>query len=466
MNQKQLLLVVISSIFLLVTGVLIFSPGPKVANNLSCDLSDKESSDRKSDNISISVHVDGSGSMLGYVTNSNSRYVRAMERLYNIFSLTKSRPNTTVEYFRAGYNKQSRKNNQKLTASEFRKAQIQGFYNGTDNNFPGVSSGLASAIIPPEKEDKLFVLVTDLYQDDADVTKLNRKIQETYFNQGRKGYAVGILAVRSEFNGEVYLVGNNQGKFPYVAQGEPSEKLRPFYILFMGPYSDVAFYLNKLKDNAKGIFTASESVIFSPNNLVKNLSSLATSKFELTKEVKEKLRQTKSLSNGKVALQIKDNSQIQLWKIISKTSQTLSIPYSTNFASLKDSLLIDDTTIKTNVTLKNLNQNKSSDRAKALLQLDNWKIDNNKLNFTAKISPNRIQQSGIYYFTVDAVAKDLQEQEWWDTWNWTAGRDAQNDGSKTHNLSNFLRGMKTLTTEIMKTESSIIGRFCYAIQKD
>ena len=462
MNQKQLLLLVISSILLLVTGVLILSPGPEVANNLSCDLSDQESSDRKSDNISISVHVDGSGSMLGYVTNSNSRYVKAMERLYNIFSLVKSRPNTTVEYFRAGLSK-AKKNNQKLTPSEFRKAQIPGFYNGT--TFPGVSSGLASAIIPPEKEDKLFVLVTDLYQDEADVTKLNETIQKTYFNQGRKGYAVGILAVRSEFNGQVYLVGNNQGKFPYVAQGEPLEKLRPFYILFMGPYSDVAFYLNKLKDNAKGILTASESVIFSPNNLVNNLSSLATSKPELTREVKEKLRQTKSLSNGKVAVQIKDNSQIQLWKIINNTSQTLSIPYSTNFAPLKDSLPIDDTTIKTNVKVKNLNQNQSSDQAKALLQLDNWKIDN-KLDFTAKISPNRIQRPGIYYFTVDAVAKDLQEQPWWKEWNWTAGRDAPNDGSKTHNLSNFLRGMKTLTTEIMKTEPSIIGRFCYAIQKD
>ncbi|WP_414567044.1 hypothetical protein [Nostoc sp. CCY 9925] len=461
MNQKTVFLVVISSIFLLGAGVLIFSPGPKTKNDLLCDLSLEKSSHPKSDKISISVHVDGSGSMLGYVTNSNSRYVKALDLLYDTFSLVKSRPQTTVKYFRSG------NNNQKLTISEFKKAQQTEFYDGRNStNFPPVSSGLDSAIIPPEKEDKLFVLVTDLYQNEADVTSLNKKIQETYLNKERKGYAVGILAFKSEFNGKVYVLGNNQEQFIYDTQGKPLERFRPFYILIMGPYDDIVYYIDKLKNNGKDIFDETKSVIFSPTNLVSNLSSLATSKLELTREVKESLRQTKSLNDGKVAVQIKDNSPIKLWNITSNSSQTLSIPYSVDFVPLNDSLPIDDKTIQTHVKVESLNQKQTSDEAKSLLQLDDWKVDNKKLNFTANINPKSVQKPGIYYFTVDALAKDLQEQEWWDKWSWTAGRDAQNDGSKTHNLSNFLRGLKTLTTEIMETEQPIIGRFCYTIQKN
>lgn len=460
MNQRTVLLVVISSILLLSAGVLIFSPGPKVKNDLLCDLSLEKSSHPKSDKISISVHVDGSGSMLGYVTNSNSRYVKALDLLYNTFSLVKSRSNTTVEYFRSG------NNNQKLTGSEFRKAQKTEFYDGSNSNFLPVSSGLDSAIIPPEKEDKLFVLVTDLYQNEADVTRLNRKIQETYLNKQRKGYAVGILAIKSEFNGKVYVVGNNQEEFIYDTQGKPMERFRPFYILIMGPYDDIVYYMDKLKDNAKDIFDGTKLVIFSPTNLVSNLSSLATSKLELTREVKESLRQTKSLNNGKVGVQIKDNSPIKLWNITNNSSERLSIPYSVDFSPFNYSLPIDEKTIQTNVKVEILNQKQASDEAKSLLQLDGWKVYNKKLNFTANINPRSTQQAGIYYYTVDALAKDLQEQEWWDNWSWTAGRDAQYDGSKTHNLSNFLRGLKTLTTEIMETEKPIVGRFCYAIQKN
>jgi hypothetical protein len=175
MNQKTLLLTVFGILFL-GAGVLIFSPSPQVKNDLSCDLSLQKNTYSKADNITISVHVDGSGSMLGYVANSNNRYVKILDELYNTFSLIKSRPNTTVEYFRSG-NK-----NQKLTASDFRKSQKSEFYDGSNPKFPGVSSGLDSAITSPEKEDKLFVLVTDLYQDDADVTRLNKKI----FKQRKK----------------------------------------------------------------------------------------------------------------------------------------------------------------------------------------------------------------------------------------------------------------------------------------
>jgi hypothetical protein len=74
--------------------------------------------------------------------------------------------------------------------------------------------------------------------------------------------------------------------------------------------------------------------------------------------------------------------------------------------------------------------------------------------------------SGIYFFTIDTIAKDLQEQPWWEEWNSTEAN--RNDGSKTFHISKFLRQLKKLTTDIMTRENSqtVLGRFCYAIQKD
>ncbi|MEC4819151.1 MAG: hypothetical protein SAK29_38640 [Scytonema sp. PMC 1069.18] len=76
-----------------------------------------------------------------------------------------------------------------------------------------------------------------------------------------------------------------------------------------------------------------------------------------------------------------------------------------------------------------------------------------------------MQSGGVYLFTVNAVANKLQEQQWWEEWNST--QENITDGSKTYNLERFLQQLRNLTSDLMREKSQpIVGRFCYAIQRN
>jgi hypothetical protein len=97
------------------------------------------------------------------------------------------------------------------------------------------------------------------------------------------------------------------------------------------------------------------------------------------------------------------------------------------------------------------------------LKINDWKVTENQLGFVPKIDPSKIQP-GVYFVTVDAVAKKLEKQTWWK--EWSANEDSK-DGSKTNNLLRFLEEIQTITTDLMNVQAnqSVIGRFCYSIQK-
>ena len=88
---------------------------------------------------------------------------------------------------------------QKITSSEYYNSGISSvFYDGSSNQFPEVSSPIDAAIISPEKEQKkMTVIITDLQQNSGDVTKLNKVINDTYYNIDNRDYAVGIWAIKS-----------------------------------------------------------------------------------------------------------------------------------------------------------------------------------------------------------------------------------------------------------------------------
>ncbi|MEB3148303.1 MAG: hypothetical protein VKL60_04685, partial [Sphaerospermopsis sp.] len=53
----------------------------------------------KSNNLSVSIYLDGSGSMLGYVKSGESNYVKTLRSIRNVFELSDKLP---VEYYRIG----------------------------------------------------------------------------------------------------------------------------------------------------------------------------------------------------------------------------------------------------------------------------------------------------------------------------------------------------------------------------
>ena len=426
--------------------------------NLHCELEQNKQQTDLTNSLAIDFQIDASGSMLGYINQENSSYIQALKLLDSTLSLSSRPSQATVKYYRSGDDRHQAK---ELTRSEFRKANKSEFYNGGNPNFPAVSSDLGSLITKPKNSDRLTIIVTDLEQNDGDVNLIANKIKENYFNSKDNNYAVGIWAVKSEFNGTVYSASDANKKFNYNTEGKTSKQYRPFYVLFLGHYQDIANYFDKLEKEQENLSDRSKFLIFSPHNLVADVSYL-NSPLNLSSD----LAAPNLLHNGDVSVE-KNNQPIELLEIKNKNSDALEVEYQLPLKQINHTLLADPNDLKVAIDVSafdkfNKQQFKESPAAAKALSFKDWQIDNNQLEFVTTINPKNFTESNVYYFKVDVTAKDLQKPDWWSEWNLNSG----SDGSKTSNLYSFMNSLKNITFNSMNESTLTIGRLCYAIQKD
>jgi hypothetical protein len=208
----------------------------------------------------------------------------------------------------------------------------------------------------------------------------------------------------------------------------------------------------------------------------------------LDREIEEKPAEEKAvlgewnLSLNGFRVQAKDQNN-QLWKISQTSTDAIEISDSVSLDTSEHTVVIDVRSIEPLQSIEmpnkfsNTFQNskevlKDDSNLQKAIKISKWNLDSpagqapRKLNFVTTIHPDKFPEPGIYLFTIDLVAKNLQEQPWWEEWNWQIGRDNQQDGSKTNNLLPFLRGLKTITANLMAENPPKIGRFCYAIEKN
>jgi hypothetical protein len=424
----------------------------------------------KSNNLSVSIYLDGSGSMLGYVRGGETNYVSTLKSIRNLFELSDKLP---VEYYRIGSPMQ------KITSSEYYNYGITTtFYDGSSNRFPEVSSPIDAAIISPEKEQKkMTVIITDLQQNSGDVTKLNKLINDTYYNIENRDYAVGIWAIKSEFDGKIYLEGNNPRSFDYNT-GQESAKFRPFYVLFVGPYGDIKYYFSQLKkyNTNQALLNSDNSkfMIFHPDHILDKISVLDVTPMSLPQGITEPF----SLVNGGVVV---SKSNQEMLKLSSSLKQSSTINYGVSFLHSEYSLMLDPSTIQAQVKGEKFDRFKrtfvqvdSNSEIISAIELKDWQIlpEENQAKFAAVIQPDKLSEPGIYKLQFDLINSSLAFPNWWKEWDWQT-RTGEEDGSKTYNLQEFFTALKvrteTIQSEIAKSPQHsgwFIGTLCYAIQKD
>ncbi|MTJ09275.1 hypothetical protein [Anabaena sp. UHCC 0204] len=439
---------------------------------LKCEIPNVNSTNsqtaNKSDNLNVAIYVDGSGSMLGYVKNGETNYIKALKSLRNVFELTGKLP---VEYYRIGTPIQ------KITGSDYYSyGGSPVFYDGSNAKFKAVSSPIDAAIVPAEKDQqKMTVIITDLEQNSGDVTKLNKRIQDTYFNSQKKDYAVGVWAVKSEFNDKVYIQEANSIKTFAYNSGKQADKFRPFYVLFIGPHQDIKHYFEQLqKYDANQLLANSKLMIFHPDHIVDQISSLGTPPISIPKGITRPL----SLVKDGVAL---SKGNYEILQIDSRQQENLTINYSVPFSPSQYSLFVDTNSLNAKVKIEKFDKFAkkfivvdANSEISSAMKLQDWQIipQENKLNFSAIIQPNKFPEPGIYKLQFDILSQTLEVPSWWKEWDWQTKANEQ-DGSKTHNLEEFFMALKN-RTETMKAEQSqnsednnwLVGRFCYGIQKN
>lgn len=192
----------------------------------------------------VDVYWDATYSMRGYTTLAAGNVYRTLPDLLGDIGDSMGE----VHFFRFGENVTP------LSGREHRKFSEPGFY---DELVTAVHNAVDTA-----NADHLSIIVTDLFESDADWSNVTKKLKDKYF---AKHNAVAVIGIKNSFNGDIFDVGLNAAKFSYDS-GDNPERFRPFYLIVMGSDGKVKNFLAKWKErqtmpNETGYLLLSENLI-------------------------------------------------------------------------------------------------------------------------------------------------------------------------------------------------------------
>lgn len=432
-------------------------------------------SDKRSDNIKIEIQVDGTPSMQGFVKNTRqSRYEQTLELLDVIANASWSRDKSDIDYYRFGTKRNG------INKQTYINAQRPDFYQQG-----GVYlDGQITAAIPSEpthkdsltnkETNRLSIIVTDLYQTDSDISSAIGQLKRKYLQQG---YAAGILGIKSEFNGQVYDIGVRKQTRSYNTSGKKPEEFRPFYVIILGSYQDVSYYFEQLQQQGRELINSEQFIIFYPR-VIESSSTLDLSQFPpQIPPGQNQLRKVSSFNNGEVRGRIVDKTSTLALMLQEDAAGTHDVRQTISYSPSPYTLRVDSS--KPDAFIPQINGEKFNLDAKTFqphnsqgLQFGNWQIDDSEtqLTFSTSVDSKKIQP-GIYNFNVNLIPHRFQDPEWWQTWNFDEGSfdrtgNTEFDGSTTLNLINFMQGLKSVTAELVETNSTVAANLCYGVQRD
>lgn len=470
---------------------------------LSCDLPSWQTvsnNENISSTLDVSLNVDGSDSMLGYVTIPNNNYMKTLNLLANTIIGTDT---VNVEYKRIG-------DSQPLTRNQFlRDAVTTAFYDSNGSTYQPVSSPIQSAITPPVGgKNKMTIIVTDLEGDDGG--KVSEVLAKYYLNKKpeNQDYTVGIWGVKSQFQGTIYNPNTGKAKFSYDTEGKKIEEYRPFYVLFIGKREDIVNYFNELKKLDPQIEVQDKMFILpTAKSLIEPLSLGAIAERKINSELPatNQLQRVFALEDNRVAVSLQNSNSepYELLEIVDNSEPQPTIYYRISFPEQNQdgySLSIDARHLKTQTKVFTFNKEssntessqsqseaeKSSEATKLpqektlfelnpnstlqqSLTIDNLAIDDRRksLDFTTTIDLNSLPNPQIYLFEVDLLLNDMTSLDWWNDWSFD-NRSSNLDGSKTQNLAIFINKLKSLKLQTLQNEEQkiVIGRLCLGINKN
>ncbi len=432
-------------------GLLLTACAPPQQKTFSCDPPATPAAIkqelRKTEAIKLSVLIDGTPSMQGYVNSPSSRYAKTLQHIDSASSISWPDSQRTVKYYRFGTEKTA------LDRAAYIRAKLPEFYRGG----PTLNVSRIDAILEPPSPDSLSVIVTDLYQKDADVRLVQNKLKSQFLEQNA---AVGVVAVKSEFKGTVYDVGLTGQTFTYSTEAQKAERFHPFYVMLLGSYGNIQHFYDQMQ--ASGMTQVDhEFVIFSPQ--VTEQPAMLTPEVQ-TRELPKTIRQPTALKDGPLSLRKKNKADPVQFLLLTRKTEATTVDHRLPYKPLPYVLPIKSGAIALSQSLEKY-QGKSQGFQKisntSFLQLTDWETTADSLQFKARFQPDKAEK-GIYQLQVDAKPAELAEPDWWQQWN---AEDGNLDGSKTNNLLPFLRGLRLSTTAIMKQQLPIMARLCFGLQK-
>lgn len=232
------------------------TPHPEVLFPENFPQNQPASSQTVSEKPSPRVYLDTTPSMQGFAHPGSSGQYGIFLRELDL-ALEQGWKAVGTQYFRFGT-----KAAPITGAPAYQAASSVGFYGG--EGFTDTQIDLPLDQVNPSG---LTLIVTDLFQNGAEVGSLIQKIRQKVLPNR---LSVAIIGVKAEFSGTIYDVGQQHMSFPYDSRGN-AKKYRPFYLMVIGRLPDVLHLMGQLKAVSRTVRTT-DVVFLSPELLLHRLN--------------------------------------------------------------------------------------------------------------------------------------------------------------------------------------------------
>lgn len=410
-----------------------------------------------SEALTVDLFFDATLSMKGFVsTQTNSAYQQTVPLLERV--VIEGWNGGQAAFYKFGDDIAA------LPGREYLEASKPKFYEDSKYN----KKTLIERVIDRAKPKHLTVIVTDLFQDNADVNQLSEKLKQKFITNG---LAIGVYAVRSQFDGTIYDVGADNYSFSYKS-GDKPDSYRPFYLLAFGSHADIEHYFKVLGNSGLNALPEKHVLIFS-RHLTSHPTSFAKAKLKTADKI--------SLISSSNLLSREDaGDRIKAFKT-SKSKAAVKFSIELSYDAPLENVLTHGHELTPEVTAW-----KSEDTgAKELALVENAQAQKafrvtarllpeqapfNQLELQSDINLSELPVTGIYRFRVLLRPGHYTLPDWIAKWNmrdqeikvWHQ-KPTDFNGAKTYNLENFLG---TLQGAVLSTTPPQVGDLYFYIRVD
>lgn len=403
-----------------------------------------------STDIVADIYLDATLSMQGFTNSDTFSYYQQTIPLLES-GIIKTWKNGKVNFNKFGDKIEN------LPDRKFLEANKAVFY--TDKNYNRKT--LIENVINTADTSHLSIIVTDLFQDNADINPLIEKIKTKFIGNN---LAVGVMAVKSQFSGKIYDVGTNNYTFDYKTSENPT--LRPFYIVALGSHADIVVYFETLESSGVKDFPVKEQIIFS-QFLTDKPANFYNSE---TIDIKN--------MNDVSGVLVKDENGAAEYKELKVVNKGKPAIFTANlpFKQLPKTIDIGiqlETEIKSWVCRKPDNSNSSAtvsfvenSGVKDALNISAAITKPETIEFKLTVNPEKFESDKVNCFQIILRPKEYGLPKWIDEWNMTDSQidlwyksPATFEGTKTYNLKRFLQDLWGTTQK--SHNPKVADFYCY-----
>lgn len=368
----------------------------------------------------IDLFLDGTLSMQGFVNPGVFNAYPQTVRMIDI-----GWPGAKYNYFRFGSSIVT------LDQSTFKEGAVSPkFYQNREQTH-------IETVIENARKNNLTIIVTDLFQNDSDVPILIQKITSKFL---QSDLAVGIIGIRSKFNGWIYDVGTSGNSFEYSSGDDPN-RFRPFYLVVLGKHPDIVYYYETLKQNS---LPESQLSIFSPY-IVNSFPSFATAKINVIDKM----------------AQLKTPFQDDRVRIFRTRAKNCSFQVSLLHNPLSYTFEFNDNKLEAIINVSKVQRNKFVTIESDTVTIEIADFTKELLTLDICFAPSNLPGKGLYLFDITLLrpSKECKVPAWINNWNMNNDCIYSNNGSTTLNLNMFMMGLWQANWQIHKPK--VAHLYCY-----